>query len=75
VKAGSTLSLQPPPPSQSSGGFAVTVEKLSGGTLYASRMLALPLGGVPMFTIQPLPDDRGMVEVPQAGADLTILNK
>lgn len=75
VKAGSTLSLQPQPPSQSSGGFAVTVEKLSGGTLYASRMLALPLDGVKMFTIQPLPDDRGMVEVPQAGADLTILNK
>lgn len=75
VKAGSTLSLQPQPPSQSSGGYAVTVEKLSGGTLYASRMLALPLGGVPMFTIQPLPDDRGMVEVPQAGSDIAILDK
>ncbi|WP_327290875.1 DUF5719 family protein [Streptomyces sp. NBC_01198] len=75
VKAGSTMSLQPPPPSGSKGAYAVTVERLSGGTLYASRMLSLPLGGVPMFTIQPMPDDRGMVEVPQAGSDLTILNK
>jgi hypothetical protein len=75
VKANSTLSVQPVPPSGSSGGYAVTVEKLSGGTLYASRMLALPLGGVPMFTIQPMPDDRGMVEVPQAGSDIAILDK
>lgn len=75
VKAGSTLSVQPQPPSQGRGSYAVTVERLSGGELYASRMLALPLNGLPMFTIQPMPDDRGMVEVPQAGADLTILNK
>ncbi|WP_333767006.1 DUF5719 family protein [Streptomyces sp. IBSBF 2435] len=75
VKAGTSLSLQPQPPSQGKGGYAVTVQRLSGGLVYASRMLALPLGGVPMFTIQPLPDDRGMVEVPQAGADLAILNK
>ncbi|WUH93259.1 DUF5719 family protein [Streptomyces sp. NBC_00433] len=75
LKAGTTMSLQPQPPSQSKGGYAVTVERLSGGTVYASRMLALPLGGVPMFTIQPLPDDRGMVQVPQAGSDLAILDK
>jgi hypothetical protein len=75
VKAGTTVSLRPQPPSQSSGGYAVTVERLSGGSLYASRLLALPLGGVPMFTIQPLPDDHGMVQVPQAGSDLAILGK
>ncbi|SHM01175.1 DUF5719 family protein [Actinacidiphila paucisporea] len=75
IKAGTTVSLQPQPPSQSKGGYAVTVERLSGGPVYASRMLALPLGGVPMFTIQPLPDDRGMVQVPQAASDLAILDK
>ncbi|MFG1809231.1 DUF5719 family protein [Streptomyces sp. NPDC049040] len=75
VKAGSTLSLQPQSPAPGKGGYAVTVERLSGGTLYASRTLALPLGGIPMFTIQPLPDDRGMVEVPQAASDLAILDK
>ena len=55
--------------------FAVTVEPVSGGPVYASRMLSLPLNGVPMFTVQPMPDDRGMVEVPKAGPDLTILNR
>lgn len=75
VKAGSTMSLQPQPPSQGTGGYAVTVERLSGGTVYASRMLSLPLDGVPMFTIQPLPDDRGTVSVPDAASDLTILGK
>jgi hypothetical protein len=73
VKAGSTLSMAPPPPSGLKGSYAVTVQRLSGGQLYASRMLALPLAGVPMFTIQPMPDDQGMVAVPQAGTDLRIL--
>lgn len=75
VKAGSTLSLQPVPASAGKGSFAVTVERLSGGSVYASRELALPLNGVPMFTIQPMPDDRGTVEVPRAESDLTILGK
>jgi hypothetical protein len=75
VKAGTTLALPPQQPASGKGSFAVTVEPVSGGPLYASRMLALPLDGVPMFTIQPLPDDRGMVEVPEAGSDLGILNR
>ncbi|MCL2551577.1 MAG: DUF5719 family protein [Actinomycetia bacterium] len=73
VKAGSTLSLAP----QSAGGgaFAVTIEpQPGGGTVYASRTLALPLDGIPMFTIQTMPDDRGMVSVPKAGSRLQILN-
>lgn len=75
VKAGSTLATAPPPPSGATGSFAVTVEPVSGGPVYASRTLSLPQGGVPLFTIQPMPDDRGMVEVPQAGSDLRILNR
>ena len=76
VKAGTTLSLSPEGPSGGKGAFAVTVEPApGGGTLYASRMLALPLDGIPMFTIQPMPDDRGMVSVPKAGTRLQILNR
>jgi hypothetical protein len=73
VKAGSTTSLAPPQPAGLKGGYAVTVQRLSGGEVYASRMLALPLDGVPMFTIQPMPDDRGLVAVPEAASDLRIL--
>jgi hypothetical protein len=75
VKAGSTVSMAPPQPSGLKGAYAVTVQRLSGGKVYASRMLALPLGGVPMFTIQPMPDDKGTVDVPQAGSDLRILEQ
>jgi hypothetical protein len=75
VKAGSTLALQPPPPAEGKGNFAVTVEPLSGGPVYASRMLLLSKGGMPMFTIQPMPDDQSSVSVPEAGADLAILNR
>jgi hypothetical protein len=74
VKAGTTLSLTPDSPG-GKGAFAVTVEpQPGGGTLYASRTLALPLDGIPMFTIQTMPDDRGMVSVPKAGSRLQILN-
>ncbi|WP_435177376.1 DUF5719 family protein [Actinacidiphila sp. bgisy145] len=73
VKAGTTVSTAPPQPSGLKGAYAVTVQRLSGGQLYASRMLALPLDGVPMFTIQPMPDDQGLVEVPQAADDLRVL--
>ncbi|MGW5349893.1 DUF5719 family protein [Streptomyces sp. NPDC004031] len=75
VKAGTTMAVQPVAPVAGKGSFSVTVEKLSGGTLYASRELALPLDGVPMFTIQPMPDDRSTVQVPQAAPDLKILGK
>ncbi|MFI0896067.1 DUF5719 family protein [Streptomyces sp. NPDC020983] len=75
VKAGTTTALQPVAPATGKGSFSVTVERLSGGTLYASRELAMPLDGVPMFTIQPLADDRSTVEVPQAEPDLKILGR
>ena len=75
VKAGSTVSMAPPQPSGLKGAYAVTVQRLSGGQVYASRMLELPLDGVPMFTIQPIPDDKGLVAVPQADSDLRILEQ
>ncbi|MEU2874073.1 DUF5719 family protein [Streptomyces olivoreticuli] len=75
VKPGTTLSVEPPEPSGAKGTYAVTVEKVSGGPVHASRMLALPKDGVPMFTIQPIPDDRSTVAVPEAEQDLSMLNR
>ncbi|MDX3230873.1 DUF5719 family protein [Streptomyces sp. ME19-01-6] len=74
VKGGTTQAVEPPHPASGKGGYALTVERISGGPVYASRMLALPQGGIPMFTIQSLPDDRGMVTVPAARQDLSLLN-
>jgi hypothetical protein len=75
VKRGTTVVLSPPAPSAGKGAYAVTVEPASGGPVYASRMLALPQDGVPMFTIQTMPDDRGLVAVPKSEEDLSILNR
>ncbi len=74
VKAGTTLAVEPPQPADGKGVYAVTVEKVTGGPVHASRMLALPKDGVPMFTIQPVADDRSTVAVPEAEQDLSILN-
>lgn len=73
VKAGTTLALEPPRPS-GKGLYAVTVEPVSGGPVHAARMLAKTGGGVPMFTLQPMPDDRATVVVPDAVQDLSVLN-
>jgi hypothetical protein len=62
-------------PSGLKGTYAVTVERLSGGPVYASRMLERPQNGIPMFTIQTLPDDRGTVRVPRAEQDLSVLGQ
>jgi LysM repeat protein len=76
VKGGTTLEVgQPPVPAGLKGAYALTVEPVSGGEVYGSRMLALPEDGIPMFTIQTLPDDRGSVAVPEAERDLTVLQK
>jgi hypothetical protein len=72
VKAGSTLALTPP--TGAKGTFAVTVRRTGGGPLYAARMLAAKHYGVPMFTVQTLPDDHATVTVPSAGGSLAILN-
>ncbi|MEU7648919.1 DUF5719 family protein [Streptomyces huasconensis] len=76
VKGGTTLEVaRPPVPAGLKGAYALTVEPVSGGEVYGSRMLALPEDGIPMFTIQTLPDDRGSVPVPEAARDLTVLQK
>ncbi|QPP08545.1 hypothetical protein G4Z16_21490 [Streptomyces bathyalis] len=74
VKGKTTRSIAPPRPKGLKGTYSVTVERLSGGQLYASRMLDEKKGKVPAFTIQTLPDDRGKVLVPRSGQDLSVLN-
>jgi len=73
VKAGSTLAVRPPAPSGGKGTYALTVEPLSGGTVYASRTLEVPQDDIPMFTVQALPDDRATVVVPNAREELSLL--
>ncbi|WP_181767217.1 DUF5719 family protein [Streptomyces albidus (ex Kaewkla and Franco 2022)] len=73
VKGKTTKSLVPPRPKGGKGTYAVTVERLSGGPLYASRMMERKDDGVPAFTVQTLPDDRGTVSVPESGQDLSVL--
>jgi hypothetical protein len=76
VKGGTTLAVTPPVPGGLKGSYALTVEPEAGagsGRLYAARTLALPRDGVPMFTVQTLPDDRGLVAVPKADQDLSLL--
>lgn len=60
-------------PAGAKGAYALTVETVSGGPVYAARTLTLPHEGTPMFTIQPLSDDHAMVSVPKATQDLTVL--
>ncbi|MFB7548191.1 DUF5719 family protein [Streptomyces sp. NPDC056154] len=74
VKGRTTLAITPPVPSGLKGGYALTVRTESGGPVYASRTLSLPLNGVLMFTVQTLPDDEGTVEVPEAVQDLAVLD-
>ncbi|MGX1885985.1 DUF5719 family protein [Streptomyces sp. NPDC055287] len=74
VKAGTTLAVKPPVPSGLKGSYALTVEPRSGGPVHASRALELPEDGIPMFTVQTMPDDRGTVSVPDAEQDLSVLD-
>lgn len=74
IKAGTTQDIVPPVPAGLKGTYALTVERLSGGPVYGARTLAATEEGVPGFTVQTLPDDRGTVSVPQADEDLSILN-
>ncbi|MER5912151.1 DUF5719 family protein [Streptomyces sp. NPDC001982] len=75
IKSGTTQDVDAPVPSGLKGTYALTVEPLSGGPVYAARTLAATESGVPGFTIQTLPDDRGTVSVPQADQDLSVLQK
>lgn len=74
VKGGTTLQVTPGTPAGLKGGYALTVETVSGGPVHASRTLTLTEGGVGMFTVQTMPDDGGMVEVPAVEQDLSVLD-
>ncbi|MFF7240307.1 DUF5719 family protein [Streptomyces collinus] len=75
IKAGTTQDIAAPAPSSGKGTYALTVETVSGGPVYAARTLAASEAGVPGFTIQTLPSDRGLVAVPEADEDLAVLQK
>ncbi|MBC9728600.1 DUF5719 family protein [Streptomyces sp. TRM68367] len=75
IKSGTTQDIAAPVPSALKGTYALTIEPVSGGPVYASRTLTTTQNGVPAFTTQTLPDDRGMVSVPQADEDLSVLQK
>jgi hypothetical protein len=70
VQAGATVSTALKGPS---GSYAVTVEPVSGGPVYAARMISRSNGGVPTFTVQQLPDDHSTVQIPRAVQDDSIL--
>ncbi|MGW6417788.1 DUF5719 family protein [Streptomyces sp. NPDC055055] len=74
VKAGTTATVTDLVPQGLKGYYALTVEPVSGGRVYAARTLAAPQDGIPMFTVQTLVDDRGTVEVPSAHQDLGVLD-
>ncbi|MFK0026494.1 DUF5719 family protein [Streptomyces sp. NPDC090798] len=75
IKGGTTQDIDAPVPAGLKGTYALTVEPVSGGPVYASRTLASTQEGVPGFTIQTLPDDRGTVAVPETDQDLSVLLK
>jgi hypothetical protein len=75
IKPGTTQDLAIPTPAGLKGTYALTVETVSGGPVYASRTLTETQSGIPGFTVQTLPDDRGTVAVPEADQDLSVLQK
>ncbi|MFE6410691.1 DUF5719 family protein [Streptomyces sp. NPDC057837] len=75
IKAGTTQDIEPPVPAGLKGTYALTVEPVSGGPVYGARTLTVADGGVPAFTVQTLPDDRGTVAVPDADEDLSVLQR
>ncbi|MFG2970219.1 DUF5719 family protein [Streptomyces sp. NPDC048288] len=75
IKSGTTQDIDAPVPSGLKGTYALTVEPLSGAPVYGARTLAATEEGVPGFTIQTLPDDRGTVAVPEADQDVSVLQK
>ncbi|MFC8867716.1 DUF5719 family protein [Streptomyces sp. NPDC057148] len=75
IKGGTTQNVEAPVPAGLEGAYALTVETVSGGPAYASRTLTGEDDDVASFTVQTLPDDRGMVSVPKAEEDLSVLQQ
>ncbi|MFE7623164.1 DUF5719 family protein [Streptomyces sp. NPDC057509] len=74
IAAGATVAVTPPVPAGLKGTYALTVQTQSGGPVHAARTLTVEQDGIPMFTVQTLPDDKGTVEVPAAEQDLSVLD-
>ncbi|MFI8948429.1 DUF5719 family protein [Streptomyces sp. NPDC053750] len=76
IKGGTTQDVEAPVPAGLKGSYALTVETVSGGPVYASRTLTGPEDDdAASFTVQTLPDDRGTVSVPNATEDLSVLQR
>ncbi|MDT0615758.1 DUF5719 family protein [Streptomyces lancefieldiae] len=76
LKGGTTQDVEAPVPAGLKGTYALTVETVSGGPVYASRTLTDPEDDdVASFTVQTLSDDRGTVAVPKAEEDLSVLQR
>ncbi|GGW75947.1 hypothetical protein GCM10010503_61910 [Streptomyces lucensis JCM 4490] len=75
IKSGTTQNIDAPAPSGRKGTYALTVETVSGGPVYASRTLYTTDSDTPGFTVQTLPNDRGTVAVPHTTEDLSVLQK
>ncbi|MFI7501077.1 DUF5719 family protein [Streptomyces sp. NPDC049687] len=75
IRSGTTQDVELPVPAGLKGTYALTVEPLTDTPVYAARTLAATEEGVPGFTIQTLPDDRGTVEVPEADEDVAVLQQ
>ncbi|CAL9552242.1 hypothetical protein SUDANB145_04447 [Streptomyces sp. enrichment culture] len=75
IKGGTTQNVEIPVPEGLKGTYALTVEPVSGGPVYAARTLTATEDGVSAFTTQTLPDDRGTVSVPEAEEDLSVLQE
>ncbi|MFE0799716.1 DUF5719 family protein [Streptomyces sp. NPDC058812] len=75
IKGGTTQNVEAPVPAGLEGAYALTVETVSGGPVYASRTLTGEEDDVASFTVQTLPDDRGTVSVPNADEDLSVLQE
>ncbi|MFF8638566.1 DUF5719 family protein [Streptomyces pilosus] len=74
IKSGTTQKIEAPAPAGAKGTYALTLEPESDTPVYASRTLVSAESGA-FFTVQPLPDDRGTVAVPEAGEDLSVLQR
>jgi len=74
IKGHTTKAFTPPRPTGAKGTYALTVERVSGGPVYGSRILEREQSGLPAFTVQTLPDDRSTVAVPESTQDLSVLN-
>ncbi|MET7274552.1 DUF5719 family protein [Streptomyces flaveolus] len=76
IKGGTTQDVAPPVPANLKGTYALTVEPVSGGPVYAARTLTQPDDeDAAAFTVQTLPDDRGTVAVPEAEENLSVLQR